>query len=186
VKDLSVDVRFIAATNRDLASAVEKGGFRKDLYYRLKVFSIHLPPLREKLSDLPQLINFFLAEFQREFKKKILGLSPEAEKVLAGYNWPGNVRELRNVLERAFILCEEDRIEPSHLPPELTTPITPPPKPGESPFRLPPEGVHLETLEEDFIRQALEISSGNQVRAAKLLGISRDALRYRMKKFNWT
>ncbi len=186
VKDLSVDVRFIAATNRDLALAVEKGGFRKDLYYRLKVFSIHLPPLRERLSDLPQLIGFFLAELQREFKKKILGLSPEAEKVLAGYNWPGNVRELRNVLERAFILCEGDRIEPAHLPPELTTPITPPPKPGESPFRLPPEGVHLETLEEDLIRQALEVSSGNQVRAAKLLGISRDALRYRMKKFNWT
>jgi len=186
VKDLSVDVRFIAATNRNLASAVEKGGFRKDLYYRLKVFSIHLPPLRERLSDLPQLIGFFLAELQREFKKKILGLSPEAEKVLGGYHWPGNVRELRNVLERAFILCEEERIEPAHLPPELTAPIIPPPKPGESLFRLPLEGVHLETLEEDFIRQALEISSGNQVRAAKLLGISRDALRYRMKKFNWT
>ena len=186
VKDLSVDVRFIAATNRDLTSAVEKGGFRKDLYYRLKVFSIHLPPLQERLSDLPQLIDFFLAELQREFKKKIVGLSPEAEKVLADYHWPGNVRELRNVLERAFILCEEDRIEPSHLPPELTAPITPPPKAGESLFRLPPEGVHLETLEEDLIRQALEVSSGNQVRAAKLLGISRDALRYRMKKFNWT
>ncbi|MGE5254508.1 MAG: sigma-54-dependent transcriptional regulator, partial [Planctomycetaceae bacterium] len=120
VKDLSVDVRFIAATNRDLASAVEKGGFRKDLYYRLKVFSIHLPPLRERLCDLPQLIGFFLAELQREFKKKISGLSPESEKVLAGYHWPGNVRELRNVLERAFILCEGERIEPSHLPPELT------------------------------------------------------------------
>jgi two-component system response regulator AtoC len=186
VKDLSVDVRFIAATNRDLASAVEKGGFRKDLYYRLKVFSIHLPPLRERLSDLPQLIGFFLAELQREFKKKISGLSAESEKVLAGYHWPGNVRELRNVLERAFILCEGERIEPSHLPPELTAPITPPPKPGESLFRLPPEGVHLETLEEDLIRQALEVSSGNQVRAAKLLGISRDALRYRMKKFNWS
>ena len=186
VKDLSVDVRFIAATNRDLASAVEKGGFRKDLYYRLKVFSIHLPPLQERLSDLPQLIDFFLAELQRDFKKKALGLSPEAQKVLAGYHWPGNVRELRNVLERAFILCEGDRIEPAHLPPELTAPITPPLKPGESLFRLPPEGVHLESLEQDLIRQALEVSSGNQVRAAKLLGISRDALRYRMKKFNST
>jgi DNA-binding NtrC family response regulator len=186
VKDLSVDVRFIAATNRDLASAVEKGGFRKDLYYRLKVFSIHLPPLRERLSDLPQLIDFFLAELQREFKKRILGLSPEAQKVLVGYPWPGNIRELRNVLERAFILCEGDRIEPGHLPPELTAPAAIPPQPGESPFRLPPEGVHLESLERDLIRQALELSSGNQVRAAKLLGISRDVLRYRMKKFNWT
>ena len=186
VKDLSVDVRFIAATNRDLASAVEKGGFRKDLYYRLKVFSIHLPPLRERLSDLPQLIDFLLTEFQREFKKKTLGLSPEAQKILAGYHWPGNVRELRNVLERAFILCEGDRIESSHLPPELTASAIPPPQPGETPFRLPPEGVNLESLEQDLIRQALEISSGNQVRAAKLLGISRDVLRYRMKKFNWT
>jgi len=186
VKDLSVDVRFIAATNRDLSSAVEKGGFRKDLYYRLKVFSIHLPPLRERLSDLPQLIDFLQAEFQRDFKKKTLSLSSETQKILAGYHWPGNVRELRNVLERAFILCEGDRIEPAHLPPELTASATPPPQPGETPFRLPPGGINLESLEQDLIRQALEKSSGNQVRAAKLLGISRDVLRYRMKKFNWT
>ena len=186
VKDLSADVRFIAATNRDLASAVEKGGFRKDLYYRLKVFSIHLPPLRERLSDLPLLVEFLLGEFQREFKKKISALSPEAQKVLAGYPWPGNIRELRNVLERAFILCEGERIEIEHLPPELIASPLPPLQPGESPFRLPPEGINLESVERDLIRQALEMSSGNQVRAARLLGISRDVLRYRMTKINWS
>jgi DNA-binding NtrC family response regulator len=183
VKDLSVDVRFIAATNRNLAMAVEKGAFRKDLYYRLKVFSITLPPLRERLPDLPQLIDFFLAELGKDFKKKILGLAPAAHKVLSTYHWPGNVRELRNVLERAFILCEEENIEPEHLPPELTVSTPPPPQPGEFLFKLPTQGIHLESVERDLIRQALKISSGNQARAAKLLGISRDVLRYRMKKF---
>jgi len=184
VKDLSVDVRFIAATNRNLAMAVEKGAFRKDLYYRLKVFSITLPTLRERLPDLPQLIDFFLAELGKDFKKKILGLAPAAHKVLSTYNWPGNVRELRNVLERAFILCEGENIEPEHLPPELVAlPSSPPP--GAFLFKLPSQGIPLETVERDLIRQALEMCGGNQIRAAKLLGISRDVLRYRMKKFGW-
>jgi len=182
VKDLSVDVRFIAATNRNLATAMERGDFRKDLFYRLKVFSITLPPLRERLSDLPLLIDFLLGELRKEFKKKIVGLSAEAHRVLASYHWPGNVRELRNVLERAFILCEGENIEPEHLPPELiASPSSP--QPGAFPFKLPPQGIPLETVERDLIRQALEICEGNQIRAAKLLGISRDVLRYRMKKF---
>ena len=183
VKDLSVDVRFIAATNRNLATAMERGDFRKDLFYRLKVFSITLPPLRERLSDLPLLIDFLLGELRKEFKKKIVALSPEAHRVLASYPWPGTVRELRNVLERAFILCEGENIAPEHLPPELIASPSSPQR-GEFLFKLPPQGIPLETVERNLIRQALEISGGNQIRAAKLLGISRDVLRYRMKKFS--
>ena len=182
IKDLSVDLRFIAATNKNLAAAVKKGEFRQDLFFRLKVFPIALPPLRDRMSDLPALIHFFLADLQKDFKKKIQGLSPEANQLMAFYSWPGNIRELRNVLERAFILCESETIEVEHLPPEL---LSPPPSQAEaaSLFKLPPQGISLEAVERDFIRQALEMSGGNQVHAARLLGISRDALRYRMKKF---
>jgi len=183
VKDLLVDLRFIAATNRNLAAVVEKGGFRRDLFFRLKVFPITIPPLRDHMSDLSLLISFFLGEFCREFKKKIQGLSPEAHKLLTNYLWPGNVRELRNVLERAFILCDGEYISPSHLPPELVT--TSSYQFGDSPFKLPPQGISLETLEKDLLRQALETCKGNQMQASKLLGISRDVLRYRMKKFGW-
>jgi len=182
VKDVSVDVRFIAATNRDLNASVARGEFRQDLYYRLKVFSITLPPLRDRISDLPQLIDFILAELRKEFKKRIQNLSPDVHRILTGYPWPGNVRELRNILERAFILCEGEAIEPEHLPPELI-PSPSSPKPAASPFKLPPQGISLEAVERDFIHQALEMSGGNQIRGAKLLGISRDVLRYRMKKF---
>ena len=183
VKDLSVDVRFIAATNKDLAGAVQKKDFRQDLFYRLKVFPIRLPPLRERISDIPLLIEFFLDDLRREFKKKIQSLSPEANQLLAGYGWPGNIRELRNVLERAFILCEGDRIEVEHLPPEL---LSQPSSRLEGPslFKLPAQGISLADTERDFIRQALEMSGGNQVRAARLLGVSRDVLRYRMKNLN--
>jgi DNA-binding NtrC family response regulator len=183
VKDLGVDVRFIAATNKNLAEAVEKGGFRQDLFYRLKVFPLLLPPLRERMSDLPLLIEFFLRDLGKEFKKRIQDLSPEAHQVLAGYGWPGNIRELRNVLERAFILCEGDTIEAEHLPPELFAPAPLRPQ-AASLFKLPPEGISLEAVERDFLRQALEMSEGNQVQAARLLGISRDVLRYRLKKFS--
>ncbi len=181
VKDLSVDVRFIAATNKNLAAAVQKGDFRQDLFYRLKVFPITLPPLRERMSDLPLLIDFFLDALRKEFKKKIQGLSPESNQLLAGYPWPGNIRELRNVLERAFILCEGERIEIEHLPPELLS-APPDQLEGDSLFKLPQQGISLAAVEQDLIRQAMEMSGGNQVRAARLLGISRDVLRYRMKK----
>jgi DNA-binding NtrC family response regulator len=183
LKDLSVDVRFIAATNRNLAAAVEKGDFRQDLFYRLKVFPITLPSLRGRMSDLPQLIEFFICELQKEFKKKIQKVSPEVQGVLTNYHWPGNVRELRNVLERAFILCDGDLIELEHLPPELLGPSLLFSQAGASPFILPPQGVSLELVERDLMRQALEMSKGNQMQAAKLLRISRDVLRYRMKKF---
>jgi DNA-binding NtrC family response regulator len=183
VKDLSVDVRFIAATNKNLVTAIQKGEFRQDLFYRLKVFPITLPPLRERMSDLPLFIDFFLDDLRKEFKKKIQGLSAEANQLLASYPWPGNIRELRNVLERAFILCEAETIEVEHLPPELlSVPLS---RTDEaSLFKLPPEGISLAAVERDLIRQALEVSGGNQVRAARLLGVSRDVLRYRMKKLH--
>ncbi|MDI6752908.1 MAG: sigma-54 dependent transcriptional regulator [Thermodesulfobacteriota bacterium] len=184
VKDISVDVRFIAATNRNLTAAVERGDFRQDLFYRLKVFPITLPPLRERMSDLPLLVDFLLGELQKEFKKKIQGLSPEAYRFLTNYQWPGNVRELRNILERAFILCEGEKIEPENLPPELiATPVLL--ESGSFLFNIPPQGISLEAVEKDLIRQALKMCGGNQIRAARLLGISRDVLRYRMKKFNF-
>jgi DNA-binding NtrC family response regulator len=183
VKDLSVDVRFIAATNKNLTAAVQRGDFRQDLFYRLKVFPINLPPLRERMSDLALLIDSFLDDLRKEFKKKIQGLSPEANQILAGYSWPGNVRELRNVLERAFILCEGETIEIEHLPPELFS-LPPSQTEGASIFKLPPQGISLAVVEQDLIRQAMEMSGGNQVRAARLLGVSRDVLRYRMKKFD--
>jgi DNA-binding NtrC family response regulator len=178
-----VDVRFIAATNKNLTTAVQRGDFRQDLFYRLKVFPINLPPLRERMSDLALLIDSFLDDLRKEFKKKIQGLSPEANQILAGYSWPGNVRELRNVLERAFILCEGEIIEIEHLPPELFS-VPPSQTEGASIFKLPPQGISLAVVEQDLIRQAMEMSGGNQVRAARLLGISRDVLRYRMKKFD--
>ncbi len=181
VKDILVDIRFIAATNKDLATAVQRGEFRRDLFYRLKVFPIVLPPLRERMSDLSLLVDSFLDELRKEFRKQIRGLSPEAGRLLGKYPWPGNLRELRNVLERAFILCEEERIEVEHLPPELLSPASPGME-ESSLFKLPPEGISLAAVEHDLIRQALEISGGNQVRAARLLGVSRDVLRYRMKK----
>ena len=176
-------MRFIAATNKNLTAAVQKGDFRQDLFYRLKVFPIHLPALRERMSDLPPLIDFFLDDLRKEFKKRIQDLSPESTQLLAGYSWPGNIRELRNVLERAFILCEGERIEIEHLPPELLS-APPSQMEGASVFHLPPQGISLPAVERDFIRQAMEMSGGNQVRGARLLGISRDVLRYRMKKFD--
>jgi len=128
-------------------------------------------------------IDFFLDDLRKEFKKKIQGLSAEANQLLASYPWPGNIRELRNVLERAFILCEAETIEVEHLPPELlSVPLS---RTDEASFfKLPPEGISLAAVERDLIRQALEVSGGNQVRAARLLGVSRDVLRYRMKKLH--
>ncbi len=190
VKDLRVDVRIIAATNRDLAKAMQEEQFRKDLYFRLKVFPIHIPPLREHPEDILPLATSFIARFNREMRREILGLHPEAQACLKAYSWPGNVRELRNVIERGMILASGDTLCCEHLLPEIgagpveTTP-GPPPPPKAAPVALPAEGLRLEEVERDLVRQALEATEGNQVRAARLLGISRDALRNRMKKFGF-
>ncbi len=188
VRDLQVDVRIIAATNRDLTRALEAGEFRKDLYYRLKVFPIYLAPLRERSEDILPLAMHFIARFNREMRREIRDIHPEAQAYVGRYPWPGNVRELRNVLERAMILANGDVLHVEHLPPEIwsgpaerpSVSVAPPQAAG---ITLPSEGVSLEEVERDLVRQALEATEGNQVRAARLLGISRDALRNRMKKF---
>jgi len=181
-RDISVDIRVVAASNRDLRAAVEQGTFRKDLYYRLQVVTIMIPPLRERREDIPLLARHFLRHFSREFRKPAPGLVPEAERLLVEYDWPGNVRELRNVIERAMILIEGDTLGLGDLPPEIgSRAVTPNPAPH---FALPPDGVVLEAVERDFVRQALERTHGNQTRAARLLGLTRDELRYRVKKFD--
>ncbi len=169
-------------TDRDLRQAVERGAFRKDLYYRLQVVTVTMPPLRTRRQDIPLLAAHFLEHFGREFKKRPPRLSAEAERLLVQYEWPGNVRELRNVIERAMILEETLELLPADLPPELGRPsvsvVLPMPQ-----FRLPETGVVLEEVEREFVRQALEQTLGNQTRAARLLGLTRDELRYRAKKF---
>ncbi len=182
-KDISVDVRVIAATNRELRQAAESGTFRKDLYYRLQVVTITLPPLRERLEDVPLLAQHFLEHFSRELKSPLPRLSGEAERLLVEYEWPGNVRELRNVIERAMILCEGDEILTADLPAEIAGPRSSTPSGESFTFQLPEAGVSLEEVERELVRQALDLTRGNQTRAARLLALTRDELRYRVKKF---
>ena len=176
--DIHVDVRVVAATNRNLEEQVAKGGFRSDLYYRLNVLPIRLPPLREHAEDVPVLLRFFVDAFNSEFKKKIKGVSPAAETVLKNYNWPGNVREMRNVVERAMLLAEGPRLEVQDFAVVNATA-----GPGD-PFDLPAAGVDLESLERSLVAQALRRAGGNQTKAAALLGLNRDQIRYRIEKFN--
>jgi DNA-binding NtrC family response regulator len=175
--DISVDVRVVAATNRNLEEQVAKGEFRSDLYYRLNVLPIRLPPLREHASDVPHLVRFFIDGFNREFKKRVTGVSPVAETLLKTYGWPGNVRELRNVVERAMLLAEGDRLEVSDFG-ALKTGAS-----SGDPFDLPASGVDLDDLERSLVVQALRRAGGNQTKAAALLGINRDQIRYRIEKF---
>jgi DNA-binding NtrC family response regulator len=178
--DIHVDVRVVAATNRNLEEQVAKGSFRSDLYYRLNVLPLRLPPLREHPEDVPALVHFFIDSFNREFKKRIAGLSPAAEHLLQHYSWPGNVRELRNVVERAMLLAEGQRLEAQDFGMLSATPG------GGDPFELPANGVHLDDLERSLVVQALRRSGGNQTKAAALLGLNRDQIRYRIEKFGLT
>jgi DNA-binding NtrC family response regulator len=173
--DVRVDVRVVAATNRDLEKEVKSGKFREDLFYRLQVMPIVLPPLRERKGDVVRLANFYIDQFNREFRKKIQGLSPAAVSLLEQYQWPGNVRELRNAIERAMLLVDRSYLEPEDF--TLTRSISP------VEFTLPPEGVRLEDVERQLLTQALERAGGNQTQAAQLLGINRDQVRYRIEKF---
>jgi DNA-binding NtrC family response regulator len=185
-RDIRVNVRIIAATNRDLERAVAEGRFREDLYYRLNVIRIRMPPLRERRDDIPLLVMHFIDQFNREFRKRTRGFSPEAMDQMVRYGWPGNVRELRNVIERAMILETKERLGVDDLPGEIRA--SSPAGHGDEPseragFALPEEGYGLKKMEEDMLRQALTKTGGNQSRAATLLNISRDALRYKMKKY---
>jgi DNA-binding NtrC family response regulator len=176
LNDIRVDVRVVAATNRDLDEEVKAGKFREDLFYRLQVMPIRLPPLREREGDIPLLTAFYIDRFNTEFRKKVRGLSPAAAEVVEQYQWPGNVRELRNAIERAMLLADRDRLEPEDFT-TLTRSVSP------IQFTLPPEGVNIEDVEKQLLTQALERSKGNQTQAAQLLGINRDQVRYRIEKF---
>jgi DNA-binding NtrC family response regulator len=183
-EEIPIEVTVIATTNRNLAEAVEQGGFRMDLFFRLSTFYLHVPPLRERKEDLAPIIKFFLANFQTRYKRKIeTRISPEAGNILASYNWPGNIRELRNLLERLVVLEGEEVIMPEHLPNWLlgksgiTAPI------AGNRVALPAQGLSLDELEKDLIVQALERTNHNKTQAAKLLNLSYDAFRYQVKKF---
>jgi two-component system, NtrC family, response regulator AtoC len=179
-KTLKVDVRLVAATNRDLRAALEEGTFREDLYYRLNVVAIDIPPLRDHREDVPALANFFLARFAKDSGKNITGITPEAMKKLVDYYWPGNVRELQNIIERGVALSEGDKLDASDI--YLDDPAKrPTPAGGGSPYILPP-GVTLEQWEDEAIREALRHANGNKSQAARALGLSRNALRYRLSK----
>jgi len=177
--DIRVDVRVIAATNRNLEEEVKTGKFREDLFYRLQVMPIVLPPLRERRGDVLLLANFYINRYNSEFRKRVKGLTPEAQAMLEQYRWPGNVRELRNAIERAMLLADKDRLGPDDFTTLSRTSLT-------ATFRLPPEGVNLEEVERQLLVQALDRSRGNQTRAGMLLGINRDQVRYRIEKFGLT
>jgi DNA-binding NtrC family response regulator len=173
-----VDVRVIAATNVDLHEQIGRGEFRRDLYYRLNVVPLEIPPLRDRGGDIPLLLQHFMAQFAREHGLPAATFGKGALARLCTYPWPGNVRELRNVCERLSILMAGRVIEESNLPGEISNRV-----PQQKPlFALPEVGIELEQLEIDLIRQALHRTNGNRSRAARLLGISRDTLNYRMRK----
>ena len=185
VKDISVDLRIVAATNKNLAEEVKNDNFREDLYYRLKVIPVMLPALRERRDDILLLAKYFVEEFNREFKKNVKGISKETAKAFVNYHWPGNVRELRNVIERAMILENEDYILPEHLPVEILSFDAKHLGAGAAPVSIPPGGLDIEEVERELIKQALDLAKWNQTRAARLLNLTRDALRYRMQKFGF-
>jgi DNA-binding NtrC family response regulator len=174
--DIKVDVRVIAATNRDLEEEVRKGQFRSDLYYRLNVVPIKLPPLRQRPNDIPRLVNFYVDLYNTEFRKRIRQVSAAAMEKLKAYSWPGNVRELRNAVERAMLLAEGDELALEDFPVGSGAHAS-------DAVELPANGVDLEQWERSFVQQALERSGWNQTRAANLLGLNRDQIRYRIEKF---
>jgi len=216
VKDIGVDVRVIAASNRDLEQGVRDGTFRQDLFYRLSIIPIFIPPLRHRREDILPLVEFFVDRYNFRFRKNVKGITQEARNLLLHYDWPGNVRELKNAIERAMILEEADYIRPTYLPIQITghppgyestLPVTaadnieipatgvvttntsswrPLPTGRMIPvLELPKEGTSLEEVERELVGLALRQTGGNQTHAAKLLDISRDALRYKMKKFGF-
>jgi DNA-binding NtrC family response regulator len=183
-KEIPVDVRIVSATNQELLKKIDEKTFRNDLYYRLQVIPIYLPPLRERRDDIMELTDFFIGHYSNEFGKNVKGVSKMAHKFLEEYDWPGNVRELRNIIERAIILENEETLMLEHLPGEL---ISRAGESGSNPlnFRIPPEGIDIEDVEREMIRQSLEMADGNQSQAAKRLNLGIDAFRYRMKKFGF-
>jgi transcriptional regulator with PAS, ATPase and Fis domain len=199
VRDMQVDVRVIAASNRDLERAVQEGQFRQDLYYRLAIIAIFIPPLRDRKEDILPLVDFFIERYNRKFRKSVRGITEDTRKLLLHHNWPGNVRELKNTIERAMILEEEQFLRPVYLPFSVSQPQA-----GLTAFErtspvngnqalpngrslprlaIPEGGTSLEEMERTMVELAMQQANGNQTHAARLLDISRDALRYKLKKF---
>jgi len=197
-RDITVSVRVVAATNRDLQKEVAEGRFREDLFYRLNVIPIRIPPLRERREDLSALVDRFVTHFNREFRKQVHGFDTQARSVMAAYAWPGNVRQLRNAIERAVLLSDREWLDVSDLPLETRSGGAPgsaiapaaaaaqaPRAPEPARYELPTVGVTFDELEREYVRQALERTRGNRSRAARLLGMNRDQIRYRIEKFGF-
>ncbi|HET9887079.1 MAG TPA: sigma-54 dependent transcriptional regulator [bacterium] len=176
-QDIEVELRIIAATNRDLKREAQQGRFREDLFFRLNVVPVTIPPLRERLEDVPLLASYFVQHFNRELNRTVRGFSTGARRLLQSYHWPGNVRELRNVIERAILLESTDVILEGHLPLEIAPRVAANVEPESAPFIPRP----LREVEHDHIRRTLQWCSGNKSRAAKLLGISRQTLRDKLQ-----
>jgi DNA-binding NtrC family response regulator len=198
IKDMQVDVRVIAASNRDLEKAVRDGQFRQDLYYRLAIIAIFIPPLRDRKEDILPLVDFFIDRYNRRFKKSIRGVTDDTRRLILTHNWPGNVRELKNTIERGMILEEEPFLRPVYLPFSVgesggrtVFERTSPSDGGQTlpngrtlpRLYIPEGGTSLEEVEHHMVELAMRQANGNQTHAAKLLDISRDALRYKLKKF---
>lgn len=199
LQDTPADVRILAATNRDLNKQVQEKKFRLDLFYRLNIATLELPPLRERLEDFPFLVKYFLKTFSEKYETGKRKISTEGMQLLSEHSWPGNVRQLKNLIEKLVVLSEGEEISTAEIKENLDLhqqvamihdPAAIPPQPGEllqptaAPVDYIPEDLSLEAMEEKFIRKALEKTGGNQRKAAKLLNISRDALRYRLKKMD--
>jgi transcriptional regulator with GAF, ATPase, and Fis domain len=188
-ESLKVDVRIIAATNKNLEDEVAKGNFREDLYYRLNVVTIPLPPLRERSTDIPQLAEYFVKRVCAEAGRPPMPITTEAMRLLLHYHWPGNVRQLEAVLQRAVLLSDGKKIDYTDLPIEVRFSSLPSREPGAGStgethrFLLPPQGIDLEGVEREFILQAMEVSGWVIAKAAKLLGLSYRTLQYRLEKF---
>ncbi len=200
VKDMQADVRVIAASNRDLERAVQEGHFRQDLFYRLAIISIYIPPLRERKEDILPLVEYFIEHYNRKFRKSIRGIADDTRRLLLNHDWPGNVRELKNAIERAMILEDEPVLRPAYLPfsvaqqharitafehmsPGASSSGALPNGRSLPRLSIPEGGTSLEEVERALVEMALRQANGNQTHAARLLDISRDALRYKMKKF---
>ncbi|MCB9853581.1 MAG: sigma-54-dependent Fis family transcriptional regulator [Phycisphaerales bacterium] len=178
VKDIQVDVRIVAATNRDIEAFVAAGDFREDLYYRLNIIPISLPPLRERGDDIRIIAEFYVDQYATEFRRGPRHISEEAQRKLMSHYWPGNVRELRNTIERAVLFCKNDTIDADDLVIGARAPTN-----AALSTHIPPEGVSIQDIEESLVRRALEQTDNNQTKAAKLLHLSRDQLRYRMERY---
>lgn len=187
-RNIDINVRIVAATNADLKGTIERKEFREDLYYRLNVFPIHIPPLRERREDIPILLEHFLQRFSKEFNRSIRGFSREALDLMMRYHWPGNVRELRNVVERICIMHNVEQIIPEQLPREIW---------GEAPqsevpftYEIPPEGIVLDDVvgqvEKDLVEKAYKITGGNVAKTARILNVPRGTLRYKLEKYQLT